>query len=468
MRISILIFLLFCLWGCQVGPEYHPPAIIAPEEWKHAQNEVQEISSEEMSCDTLDYWWEIFQDDKLNELESLAMQNNHDLHIAFERIMQARALAGIVDSNLYPQLNLSPSYLNREILWMLYDPVRVIREHRRRNEIPLVMNYEVDLWGKYRKASESAFAALESQEQTYLTATLILTADLASNYFLLRTLDAEIELYEGTVMARNKAVGLMNARFKAKIAPYSDLGRADLEYTNTKAEYSSLLKARDLVENQLAILIGMPASDFQIERHPLRENPPTVPAGVPSDVLIQRPDIAAAERQMASNNAAIGVAYASFFPSISLTGALGFSSPELKDFLLWKSRLALMGTNINEIIFDGGRLYSNFQLAISKFREANESYQQVVLKAFQEVEDSLASLEKLEDEYQNVELSVLSAKKLHKITYLRYSKGVTFYLDVVDSERQELRSERDLIQLLGQRYEATIDLIRSLGGTWGS
>ncbi len=456
---AILLIIIPFLSCCQIGPKYYPPESYVPEEWKHSENTNQSIQN-------VDNWWEVFEDEKLNEIECQALRNNMNVYAAFERIIQARALAGIARSDTIPQLNLEPSYANEGILYMLYDPLRIMREHRRRNQIPFTLNYEIDLWGKLEKAYESAALNVEAEIEAFNTSILMLTTDLASSYFRIRTLDADINFLKKTTQARKKAYEILKSRYDAKIINSSDVSRAEFEYKNTQAKYYKSLRLRDLEENKIAVLLGLPASDFNIETIPLDKPPPVIPSGLPSDILLLRPDIAQAERRIASDHAMIGVAYASFFPSISLTGFLGYSSPELKDFLSWKSRLWGIGASAFQPIFDGGRLSSNLELAKSKFREADDVYQQQVLTAFQEVEDALADLEGLKNEYESLEMAVFAANKTFKIASDRYNKGVTFYLDVVDSERQELDAERNLIELLGQRYAATIQLIKSLGGCW--
>ncbi len=458
-RFSLSIILAL-LTGCNLGPNYSPPQTPVPENWKGASTTAEGLTLEPHN------WWTIFNDATLNCLEKEALENSPNVFIAYERIMQARALAGIEDSKLFPHLYLEPSYINREILWMLYDPVRVIREHRRRNELPIVMNYEVDLWGKLKKAYESSIETVEAEEDAFQTTLLLLTTDIASSYYKLRTYDKELSLLEDTLSLRQRAYEIVLHRYQGKITDYTDVSRAKLEYSNTSAEYHRVHKLRELEENRLAVLVGLSASDFRLSPNPLVDFPPIIPLGLPSDVLLQRPDIAAAERAMAANHSMIGVAYASFFPSLSLTGGIGYSSPELKDFLHWKSRLTAIGGNISQIIFDAGQLHSNLQLAVSKFREADQEYQQTVLEAFKEVEDALVLLEGLKLEYASIENSVEAAKTTYSIASVKYTHGATFYLDVVYSERDLLEAERSLIAILGQRFEATIQLIRAIGGGW--
>ena len=193
-----------------------------------------------------------------------------------------------------------------------------------------------------------------------------------------------------------------------------------------------------------------------------------IPVGIPSAILLQRPDLAEAERKMAADHGLIGVAYASFFPSLSLTGVLGFSSPELKDFLKWKSRLWSFGVDSFLPLFDGGLRRSQLMFAFSKFRQTRDEYQQLVFQVFQEVEDALISLEQLDKEYQNIEQSVAAAKEVFQIASDRYDAGMNSYLEVSLSQRDQIESEKELIELLGARYDSTIQLIKSIGGSWST
>jgi multidrug efflux system outer membrane protein len=458
---AVLMCVIAFLSSCQVSPQYTPPTTCAPVEWKRTQKC-------ESSPPKVEHWWEVFNDCQLNYLEWQALTANYDLFAAFERVKQARALAGVSKSELYPHLNLEPFYINQGILYRLYGKQfrNIIREHRRTNQLPFVVNYELDLWGKLQRAYESALWNLGAEEEAFQGFLLILTTDLAASYFHLRSLDTEIVLFEATIQSRAKAYEIIKDRYEEKITDYSDVSRAEFEYKNTVAQCFRAQRLRDLEENKIAVLLGVPPSNFKIPPMQLQNYLPIIPEGLPSSILLRRPDIAEAERRIASKHASMGVAYASFFPSISLTGILGFSSPELRDFMSWKSRLWTMGANALQPIFDAGFLCSNLKFAVSKFREADDAYRQTVLKAFQDVEDALANLDGLKNEYESIEQAVRAAKTTYQIASDRYYTGVTFYLDVVDSERQELDSQRHLIALLGERYAATVQLIKALGGCW--
>lgn len=461
---KLVLFLI--LAACQVGPKYHRPSTAAPEKWKH----------EAPAAETFEYtdnWWEIFHEPLLDDYEQQAVQNNPTLLGALERVQQARALIGIAVADLYPQLNLDPSYLNQGILEKLpgvssskKKPVSpFLRVHQFQYELPLNLSYELDLWGRLRSQYFATLYSYEAQIEDYNSALLILTADVASTYYQIRALDTLLELFSDTIKTRQKALDINQSRYDYKVVNYLDVAQADLELQNVRSQYFDTKRLRDLQEDRLATLLGIPASTFCIEFNPLRALPPSIPEGIPSDVLVQRPDIAAAERTMAAENARVGVAYASFFPSVQLTASLGYLSPDLKHFLKWISRFWALGANIDQTVFDGGRKCYNLELAWSRFREANDDYKATVINAFQEVEDALANLEWLAKEGESVQLAVGAAKKAYRISMDRYLAGVAFYLDVVDSERQELDNERALIGILEQRYLATVQFIKALGGS---
>lgn len=465
----IAVTFLMLLPGCQVGPSYDPPESHIPDEWKHEQQ--QEMTTLPEVC----YWWELFDDELLNGLEALALQYNNDLYAALDRVAQARALAGIAAADLYPQLNLNPSYTNEAVLEKLFGPKpmppqlpppKLIREHQITNLLPLNLSYELDLWGQIRSTFQSALYHAQSQQAAFYATMLVLTADVADSYFRMRTFDAQLDMYAETIETRKKALSITTSRYEGKLVNYSDVSRAKLELSNVEAEYYQAKWQRDVEEDRIAVLIGMPASELALEHNPLKGEPPVIPADVPSDILIQRPDIAQAERERASDHALIRAAYASFYPSISLTGILGFSSPDLKHFLDWKSRLWGVGATASQFIYDGGRKESNLELSWARFQEADREYQQIVLEAFQEVEDALSALEWYYLEGKKLAESVEAATETLNIASDRYYQGVTFYLDVVDSERDKLIAQRAYIGLQGLRFSATIHLIKALGGRW--
>lgn len=465
---GILIFVL--LFGCRVGPRYHPPVPEAPAEWKASS-----LSNE--ATPYFDYWWEIFNDETLNCLEQQAVENNPNLYVALERVVEARALAGVNKADLYPQISLNPSFSDTGQLFKLFLPPGlnfpnptnipdVFRVHQMQYNLLLNASYEVDLWGRIRGQYESAVYNAQAKLQDYYVSLLSLTTDLASHYFQLRSLDAQLDYLQQTIDTYKKDYQLIKARFDKGIISEVDVSNASLQLTNAQSNYEDTARQRVIEENAIAVLIGMIPSDFCIEHNPLEEAPPTIPAGVPASILGQRPDIAEAERNMAAEHVLIGVAYASFLPSLSLTGALGYSSPDFKQFLRWISRYWSFGADAGETVFDGGRNTSNLKAAWARYREASGTYQQQVLTAFQEVENALNNLEMQSKQAYFLAQSVQSSEKTYSLSSNRYNKGLVNYLEVVDSERAKLNVGLSFIVLQGARYISTVQLIKALGGSW--
>lgn len=462
--------LLLFLFGCHVGPKYHPPLPDVPEEWKAPPSTLQPTAY--FAC-----WWEVFNDEKLNSLEQQAVANNPTLYIALERVLEARAIAGIKKADLYPQLDLSAKYNDSAQLYQFFLPPGVVipnvdkvspffRIHQFLYALQMNLSYELDLWGKLRGQYASALYSAEAQQQDYYVSLLSLTAELANHYFQMRTFDAQMDYLQATVDSYQKNFQLVKTRFDKGLINYGDVANASLQVTNAQSNYEETARQRRIEENAIAVLIGEIPSDFSLEHDPLALPPPVIPAGVPATILAQRPDIAEAERNMAAQHQLIGVAYASFLPSLSLTGALGYSSPDFGQFLRGMSRYWAFGANSRESIFDGGRNCSNLREAWARYREASGEYQQTLLTAFQEVENALNNLERQDKQAQFLASSVRSSEQVYRFSSNRYNKGLVNYLDVIDSERAKLNVQLNDIGLLGARYLSTIQLIKALGGSW--
>jgi len=445
--------------GCMVGSKYNPPAIDAPQDWKNN-------SSADSNTSYRDYWWEVFDDPLLNELEQEVLQKNYDLRIAFSRVQEARALMKAAKAELYPQLYLNPSYSNEGVLYESYSDGVIVRAHEMLFLWPFNLSYEADLWGKIRSRYLATRENWEGQIDAYNWIMLILTADLATVYYQLRTMDAQIDLLEATIQSREKAFKINKSRYNSKIIDYSDVTLAGLELNKALAEHRELIRARAELENRLAVLTGAPSPEFSFDHYPLQGEPPEIPVGMPSEVLLRRPDIAEAERLMATEHSLVNSAYASFFPSLSLTAGFGSSSPHLKYFLKNRGRLWSFGANASQMIFDAGRLSADLAIQESRFQEAGSEYQQKVLVCLEEVEDALSNLENYAKEYKDVSNAVEWAEKAYRIAYNRYSNGVNSYLNVVFTEIEELRAQVAQNNLQGLRFVSTIQLIKVIGGGW--
>lgn len=468
------LFLLLLLFGCHLGPKYHPPAPPIPEEWK-----APVADSATTATAQFDYWWEVFNDETLNSLEQQAIINNPTLYVALERVIEARAIANVKKADLYPQVDLTGKYSDSAQLYQFFLPPGVVipnvdkvspffRIHQFLYALQLNLNYELDLWGRIRGQYASAVYSAQAQQQDYYASLLTLTAELATHYFQLRTFDAQMDYLQATVDSYKKNYQLVKTRFDKGLINYSDVANASLQVTNAQSNYEDTARQRRLEENAIAALTGTYASEFSLEHHPLALSPPVIPAGVPATILAQRPDIAEAERTMAAQHALIGVAYASFLPSISITGALGYSSPDFQQFLRGLSRYWAFGANMRGPIIDGGRNCANLIEAWARYREASGEYQQIMLTAFQEVENALNNLERQDKQAQFLASSVQSSEQVYRLSSNRYNKGIVSYLEVIDSERAKLNVQLNDIALLGARYISTIQLIKALGGGWNT
>lgn len=469
MRPILFFIIVVFLNACNLAPKYETPLVTVPDAWKEKHTETE-------SCASLSSWWEVFEDSNLNRLEDIAVKNNPSLLAALQRVFSARAAACVKKADLFPQLNLDPSYSDSGSLFQINmppgipgtTPISSMRITAMQYSLPFDMSYEIDLWGKLRNKYNSALFNAEAQEEAYYTSLLTLTSDLAISYFQMRSYDSQLEVLEKTIKTREKNYNLNKSRYEKGLANLLDVTQAETDLANSRSTYEDTLRARDLEENKVAILIGVPPSLFSMQSHPLKEPPPQIPAGIPSNILIQRPDIAQAERTLASERALIGVARAEFLPSISLTGTLGYLSPDFSQFLKWISRLWMIGADVNQNIFDGGRKWSNLTEAWANFREASETYQQTVLTAFQEVEDALSNIEQQGKQSKYLKIAVDSSTKSTEISTNRYYHGLDTYLQVVDNEKTQLQSELSLASLLGLRYTSTIQLIKALGGSWSN
>lgn len=463
----LIIFITLFFSGCKLGKKYEVPPSSVPEKWK----EKDETTTAKRSFEN---WWEIFDDKKLHELEKQVVDQNFDLFVALQKVIEARAAAGIKKADLFPQINLNPRYGNVLELIELYGiPTgivpglrSIVRVHETNYALPLTMSYEVDFWRKYRGQYDSALYKADAFHEAFRSTLLSITSELASHYYHLRTVDTELKLLEETISAQEKIVHYYERRYVAGLSTYIDFLQVEKEYKELQAEYSDLQRQRRLFENAIAILVGVPASDFHISPSSLAVSIPSVPVGLPSTILTKRPDVAQAEREMAAEHTLIGVALSNFFPSFTLTGGLGSSSPDLKNFLDWKSRLLKWGVDIVQSVIDGGRKLSKLEEAWARFRQAEGSYQQTVLTALQEVENALTSVAQTKEEASSLEESFEIASSIHALSYLRYEKGLVDLLEYLQSKIKKLRSERAWINRVGKEYQSTVELIKSIGGDW--
>jgi len=460
--------LMLFLQGCAVGPNYHRPETALPADYKS-----KELGSWKTGT-PLDNvpkgtWWEIFGDDTLNELESQAAQANQQLKAAIARVDQARATARVARSELLPSLNLDPSFTRER-----YSPNQMPSFGSltvNNFQTPLDLSYEIDLWGRVRRGFESARAEAAASLAAFHSVLLTLQADIAQNYFLLRSLDAEIASVTSTVGLRKEQLQLVRSRFEGGIGNELDIARAETELATTEAEAASLAKRRVELENALAILVGSNPAMFKLaalERANTNWNPqpPAVPAGLPADLLERRPDVADAERQLAAANARIGVAKAAFFPVVRLTGSGGYVSADIDNLFNWESRTWSIGPSVSLPIFAGGRNRASYKFSQAAYQESVAKYRQQILVAFGEVENSLAGIHHLSTQASAQNRAVANSRRAVELATERYRSGLVSYLEIVDASRDALQTERGSAQIAGQRLVTAVQLIKALGGGW--
>ncbi len=467
----ITLALLFTIASAQagwltIGPDYKTPTNSVPANYKAV-----DFGSWKQGA-PLDHvpkgnWWEIYADTNLNALETQAVQTNQQLRAAIARVDQARATARIARSQLMPNLSLDPSF-SRQGYSPNADP-SFGNITANTFSAPVDLSYEVDLWGRIRRLFQGARADAQASLADYYNVLLTLQSDVAQNYFAIRSLDAEIATVKGTIDLRHEQVRLVRSRLEGGIGSELDVAQAETELATTEAEAAGLAHRRDQLENAIAILVGENPSSFRLaaEDDPnWNPQPPVIPAGLPSELLERRPDVAQAERQLASANAKIGVAKASFFPVLTLTGSAGYLSGDLSSLFNWDSRTWSIGPSLSLPIFAGGRNKANYKYSQAAFQESIALYRQQVLIAFGDVENSLSGIYHFAVQAEATQRAVTSARRASELATDRYRSGIVAYIEVVDASRDALTAERANAQLAGLRLITSVQLIKALGGGW--
>lgn len=453
--------LVLFVTGCALGPEYSRPEVEVPVAYK-----TDALWKEAAPLDSLDKgrWWEIFADPALNELQEQAMAASQELKVAFARLMQVQTGERLSRAAQLPRFDVNGSASRSRIAEDFSSSGA--GETGNTFSLPLTLGYELDLFGRVRRSIEAAEADSASARADYQNILLSLQGELARSYFDLRAIDQEISLLQQTVTLMEEARSLIKRQYDNGLVSLLDLSQADTQLAETRSEAIGLEKKRGELENALSVLTGQPASSFTLQPMPLNSMPPAVAVGLPSSLLERRPDVAAAERQLVAANARIGVAEAAFFPAISLTGNAGYASTDLADLFNWGNRVWGLGPAISLPIFDGGRNEANLERSKAAYEEAVAGYRQQVLVAFSEVEDGLRGLEILGRQGALLQQAVTSAEKALKISESRYRHGRVSFLEVVDSYRTVLRTQRALVRLQGDQFTASVLLVKALGGGW--
>jgi NodT family efflux transporter outer membrane factor (OMF) lipoprotein len=450
-----------------VGPEYKKPEVTIPANWQtpapwHEASPVDAIPK--------GAWWTLFGDAELNQYEERALANNQTEKAALARLSEARASARVTSSGLYPELDAGPSAGrelapgNRPFYIQSLSSGTSVTENA--FTIPFTLNYEVDLFGRVRRSVEAANEQYQASAADLENVRLLVSSDLAADYFQLRETDAEIAVIQRSLEFQQQGLALVEHRHEGGAVSGLDVAQQQTVLDSSYTQLNLLQQQRAQYEHAVAMLQGLPASQFKAPVRALEAVPPAIPLSLPSELLERRPDIATFERSVAAANARIGVARASFYPSIPLTGTGGLESQNLSNLFNAPSALWSIGLSALEPLFAGGRLHAQLAFARATYDENVASYRESTLVAFQQVEDALAGLNALASASESQKRAVDDAERSLNLANARYTGGLVTYLDVITAQEQALANERLATQILGQRLVTSVYLVKALGGGW--
>ncbi len=470
VRAAMLASACILLSGCMVGPKYaRPTAPMAPEYKESATAQSQDGWKVSQPADAAQRgeWWRVFSDPQLNSLEDQVATSNQSLKIAEAHFRAARALIGFNRASEAPTISVGPSVGTvRDSVNQPYFSQTAANGGGGNFVLPFDLSYEVDLWGRVRRTVNAARESAQSSAADLATAQLSLQAELAVDYFELRSADSQRKLLNDTVAAYREALELTQNRFEGGASPKSDVTQAATQLQQAQVQLTDIGVSRAEFEHAIATLIGKPPASFSLPDSPIQMTPPAIAPGIPSELLERRPDIASAERQMAQANEQIGIARAAYYPTLGLGASAGFQGTSALNWFTWPSRFWSVGPTFSETLFDAGRRRATSQIAVANYDATVASYRQNTLTAFQEVEDNLAALHILELEAQQQHQATASAEESLALFTNRYQGGVDTYLQVITSQTTALLNERNDIEIQRRRMDATVLLIKALGGGW--
>jgi NodT family efflux transporter outer membrane factor (OMF) lipoprotein len=469
--------------ACTVGPDYVRPSMISPDAYKEVDGWKIAQPRDGLARGP---WWEIFADPQLNALEARVSISNQNLAVSEAQYRQARALVREARAAYFPTVTLGLGYTrSRQSTTFVFGATGGSSSGTSAGsatstgtsgssgasassdfQLGLDFSWELDVWGRIRRGVESNRAAAQASAGDLEAARLSFQAELAQDYFQLRTLDAQKHLLDETVSAFEKFLRLTQDRFASGVASQADVVQAQTQLKTTQAQAIDVGVQRAQLEHAIAILMGQAPSTFTLPAAPLTATPPAIPVGVPSELLERRPDIAAAERRVAAANAQIGVAVAAFYPTITLNASSGFESSSLAQWFTAASHFWSVGPGISQTVFDGGLRHAQTDAARAAYDATVGTYRQTVLTSFQGVEDNLAALRILEQENGVQDEAVQAARKSVDLTTNQYKAGTVSYLNVITVQTIALTNEITAIQIRGRRMAAAVLLVQALGGGW--
>ncbi len=459
------------LASCTVGPKYSKPSVpTAPAYGEAPPASFKEVNGWQMAhpkdAEIRGNWWEIFGDAQLNALEEQVPRANQTLKVAEANFRNARAQIQITRAGLYPTVGSDPGISRNRI--SSNNPTGLPGFGYAQFSAPLSVSWDLDFWGRIRRTIANAREQFQASAADLENTKLQLESELAVDYFEAHSLDAEKQLLDDTVVAYERALRLTRNRFEGGIAAKAEVTQAQTQLSQTEAQDIDLSATRAQFEHAIAVLVGRTPEQFKLEVKTLDEQPPRIPTGVPSQLLERRPDIAAAERQVAAANEQIGIAKAAFWPDLLITATGGLQSGSIVSWFAWPSRFWSVGPSVAETIFDAGRRRAQVQSAIAGYDATVAQYRQTALTAFQEVEDNLSTLRILEDESGTQHEATAAAENSLELSLNRYKGGLITYLDVIAAQSIALTNQRTDVDLLRRRMDATVGLIKALGGGWNT
>lgn len=456
--------LALVLSGCMVGPNYHKPSVpVAP-----AFTEPAAPASVAPAAIGYSDWWKVFHDPLLDSLETQADAANSDIKIAMAHVDEASAATMGAHSYLLPTVSAQPSISRNREAQDRPNNGNTQGHAATYNDIqlPLVANYEIDAWGRIRRSIQSARATQQATEADLRFVRLSVEATVAIDYYQLRETDQQLSILDATIADLTRGLALTQSRFHQGLIGALAVKQAQTILDQTAAQKQALEIQRAQLEHAIAVLLGRTVEGFSLPDQPSNPVPPVIPVGLPSDLLVRRPDIAEADRNVAAATAQIGVAKAAYFPQLSLTGAAGYESTNVASLLNWQNTLATLAGSAMAPIFTGGRLRAGVEQAQAAYQGSLAQYEKTVLVAYQEVEDQLAALHYLDGESQSVASAVSDARQAEQIALQRYKAGLVGYLDVVYAQQSVLANEQTAAKISGQQLVASVVLIKALGGGW--
>ena len=450
--------------GCApVGPNYRRPEMAPPSTYRHVTEPQVAESLADMP------WWQVFNDQALQVLVRDAIAYNLDLRVAAARVVEARALAGVAKSFLYPDVNLRANYVANQASRTSQPRGALENIDRTYNNtsVDAAMSWELDLFGRLRRNNEAAFARYLSTEEGRRAVLITLVSDVASSYFLLRELDLQLEIARRTLVLNDQTVVYYRQRLDGGVSNRLELDSAIANRSLTGASIPEIERQIAVLENAISVLAGRPPGAI-LRGRTLQEQagPPTIPVGVPATLLERRPDVVEAEQLLVAANADIGAAKALFYPTITLTGSVGTLSGDLRDFMKGDSIVWSVGAGLFQPLFNAGRIKRNYEAAQARFDQALGQYQQTALTAYREVADALITIQKLAEVRVELEAGVIALRDASQLSRSRYDVGLSSYLEVLLADQQLFQLELDLARARGDQMRAVAQLYRALGGGW--